>query len=273
MSTGERPNLVAISHSSFAAHAVYVAERIDLRSIVQSPRVYAQQPATVGIEGGGLAVLYRYGAAVFFDVAEEARQQFLRQLLPLVTNAYQRPETEEVRITVSPEGREGLEGGALVIKDAATEWLQVVAAALAKSVALAQYEADISGTFDRIEPFAVRLEQTGRPGRYIRPLLRHIGQTLLNEQKMVARVEVTDRPEILWDRPDLEQLYLRLEDEFELRERMAVLDRKLELISRTVGTTLDLLQKRRSTRLEWYVVVLIAVEIALSVYDIFLRHR
>ncbi|HVT28342.1 MAG TPA: RMD1 family protein [Lacipirellulaceae bacterium] len=272
MSTGDRPVPIALTHSNFLAHAVYVGEQINLRSLVQSQRIFAQQPATIGIEGGGITVLYRYGAAVFFDVTEDAKQRFLRQLFPLVSQIYERPETEEVRITVNPQAREGVEGGAVVVKDASTERLQVVAAALAKSVALAQYERDIAGTFDRIEPFAVQLERSGRPGRYMRPMLRHIGQALLNEQKMVARVEVIDRPEILWDRPDLEQLYLRLEDEFELRERMTILDHKLELISRTVGTTLDLLQKRRSSRLEWYIVALFLVEIALSVYDIFVRH-
>ena len=86
---------------------------------------------------------------------------------------------------------------------------------------------------------------------------------------MVARVEVIDRPELIWERPDLEQLYLRLEDEFELRERASTLDRKIELISRTVGTALDLLQKRRGIRVEWYIVALIMFEIALSIYDIF----
>lgn len=85
----------------------------------------------------------------------------------------------------------------------------------------------------------------------MRQLLRHVGRALLNEHKMVARVEVVDRPDLLWERPELEQLYLRLEGEFELRERAAILDRKLDLISRTAGTVLDLLHKRCSSRVEW----------------------
>lgn len=274
MPTHEMAAPTAIASNNFAARALYVGESLDLRSFVQSTRVLAQQPVTVAVNdvaSGGLAVLYRYGAVVFFAVPDGAQQSFLRDLAPLVKHPYAPPETEEVRIVVHPDGREGVESGAVVVKDASPERLQVVAAVLGKSVALAQYEADVSSTFDRIEPFAAQLERTGRPGRFMKPLLRHIGQALLNEQKMVARVEVSDRPELLWDHPDLEQLYLRLEDEFELRERMAILDRKLELISRTVGTTLDLLQKRRGLRVEWYIVVLILLEICLSVYDIFIR--
>jgi uncharacterized Rmd1/YagE family protein len=146
-----------------------------------------------------------------------------------------------------------------------------VAAVLAKSVALAQYENDVTAIFDRIEPYAVDLERGGRGRTDMQFLLRHIGQALLNEHKMVARVEVSDRPELLWEHPELEQLYLRLEDEFEIEERAAILDRKLELISRTVETTLDLVQKDRGIRVEWYIVILIVFEILLSLYDIFSR--
>jgi uncharacterized Rmd1/YagE family protein len=262
----------AISKSKFLARALYVGERIDLLPFVKSARVTAQQPATVAVEGGGLAVLYRYGAAVFFDVALADQAKFLRQLAPRVELPYARCESEELSIAIAADKREGVEGGDTVfLRDATAERLQIVAAALGKSVALAQYEADVTTTFDHIEPIAAELEKTGRGGRDTRQLLRHIGRALRNEYKMVARVEVVDRPELLWDHPELEQLYLRLEDEFELSERAEILDRKLELISRTVSTTLDLVQTQRSHRVEWYIVGLIMLEISLTLYDLFIR--
>jgi uncharacterized Rmd1/YagE family protein len=262
----------AIAKPQFTARAFYVGERIDLRSLVKASRVIAQLPATVAIDGGGIVILYRYGAAVFFDTAPANQERFLTSLAPLIDQPYARPESEEVSVCVSAEKREAIEGGTtLILKDASIERLQIVAAALGKSVALAQYEADVASTFDHIEPIAVELEQSGRGGRDMRQLLRHIGRALRNEHKMVARVEVVDRPELLWDHPEFEQLYLRLEDEFELTERSEILDRKLELISRTVSTTLDLLQSQRGLRVEWYIVGLIVFEIALTLYEMFLR--
>jgi required for meiotic nuclear division protein 1 len=269
--TTEQPATAAITRATFTARAVYVGERIDLRKHLPAGRVSAQQPATVPITGGGVAVVFRYGAVIFFDVAPADQESFLRELAPLVEDAYDRPETEDVSVCVHAEKREGVEGGTVIVRNASIERLQVVAAALGKSVALAQYEADVAANFDRIEPFAVELEQRGRGGPDMRLLLRHIGRALLNEHKMVARVEVSDRPELLWDHPELEQLYLRLEDEFELQERTEILDRKLELISRTVETILELLQRDRSMRVEWYIVILIVLEIVLSVYGLIWR--
>jgi required for meiotic nuclear division protein 1 len=267
----EQPTAAAISKSAFTARALYVGERIDLRKHLPAGRISAQQPATVPIAGGGVAVVFRYGAAIFFDVAAADQESYLRELMPLVEDPYGRPESEEIPISIGGEKREGVEAGTVVLRDASVERLQVVAAALGKSVALAQYEADVAANFDQIEPFAAELERKGRGGRDMRLLLRQIGRGLLNEHKMVARVEVSERPELLWDHPELEQLYLRLEDEFELQERTEILDRKLELISRTVETILDLLQRDRSTRVEWYIVILIVLEIVLSIYGLF-RH-
>ena len=253
---------------SFAARAIYVGERIDVRKFLQSSRVAAQQPVMIPLEGGGTAIVFRYGAAVFIDGSKAAHELFLRDLAPLVEDRYERPETEEVKIAIAADRRERVESGTVFVKDASSERLQIVAAVLAKSVALAQYETDVTAVFDRIEPFAVKLERGGRGRRDMKFLLRHIGKALLNEHKMVARVEVSDRPELLWEHPEFEQLYLRLEDEFEIEERAAILDRKLELISRTVETILDLLQKDQSMRVEWYIVILIVIEIILSVYTL-----
>jgi len=46
------------------------------------------------------------------------------------------------------------------------------------------------------------------------------------------------------------------------------LERKLDLISRTAETLLGLLQDKRTLRVEWYIVILIVVEIVLYVYEL-----
>jgi len=47
------------------------------------------------------------------------------------------------------------------------------------------------------------------------------------------------------------------------------LESKLRLISRTAETALQVLQDRRALRVEWYIVILILVEILLTVYELF----
>jgi uncharacterized Rmd1/YagE family protein len=121
-----------------------------------------------------------------------------------------------------------------------------------------------------VEPLAEELQRSGRGIQRAEKLLKQIGGTLMIQHKMVARVEVPEKPELLWDAADLERLYLMLEDEYELRERHVALERKLALISNTAQTMLELLQAGRSLRVEWYIVILIIVEILITIYTTWL---
>jgi required for meiotic nuclear division protein 1 len=78
---------------------------------------------------------------------------------------------------------------------------------------------------------------------------------------------VSDKPDILWDRPDLERLYARLETEYELDERAEVLNRKLVVIGQTARLMTELIDTERALRLEWAIVILIVAEITLTLYQ------
>ena len=95
---------------------------------------------------------------------------------------------------------------------------------------------------------------------------------LLSEQRLVGRAEISEKPEILWDHPGLEGLFVRLQDEFEIRERHQALERKLNLLSHTAQSILELLSSRHALRVEWYIVILIVFEILLSLYEMFFKH-
>ena len=75
---------------------------------------------------------------------------------------------------------------------------------------------------------------------------------------------------MLWDRPDLERLYARLEDEYELRERATALHRKLEVIRDTAQALTDLIDTERGLRLELIIVLLIVFEIAITFVQMYL---
>lgn len=262
--------LLSADVKEFTARALLVGQRIDLRALGSTQRL-GGGPLAVGVRGGGVAILFRYGAVVLFDVQPLEQDEFLRQLAPRVQDYSAEPEVEQILVRIDPEAREVLEGNTVLLKDASPERLQIVADVLSKSVVLARYEAIIAQTFDRIEPFAADLTREHLGSQTTRELLAHLGSSLLIEQQMVGRVQIDDTPELLWDRPDLERLFARLRDEFEILERFTALNRKLQLIARTVETALGLIQARRALRVEWYIVILILFEILLTLYELFVR--
>src|SRR5690606_34343802 len=111
---------------------------------------------------------------------------------------------------------------------------------LSKSVLLSLYERRVAGEFDRIEPLAVQLDRSGRIPRHSKELLKMIGSMVLVAQRMVGRAAIADKPEILWENPSLETLFVKVEDEFEISFRHTALERKLNLIAQTAQTVLQL---------------------------------
>jgi len=216
-------------------------------------------------------VLFRYGAVVLFGVANEALDNFVSGLRPLVTAVLPVPERDDARLLIRPDADQVVDPtGNIYLREKTTERLQVVADVLAKGLVLSHYEKRIADIFDGIEPLAATLRERGRAGARGKELLRHIGDVLLMQQKMVGRVETGEKPELLWDHPELERLYVRLAEEYELRDRDRALDRKLDIISRTVETLLGLVQTRSSLRVEWYIVLLIVAELVLTIYPLLL---
>lgn len=258
-----------IGWQQVTVRAFLVGQRIDLRALNRTETL-AVAPLAVAAGERGMAVLFRYGAAVLFNLQPVEEAAFLVSLNSVVGDPFDTPESEEVQLRVEPGGEERVDAqGVIHLREVTTERLLVVADVLAKSVVIAWNEHRVLRAFDRIEPVAAALH--GRGGRRVaaQELLDHIGDVLLSQHRMVGRVEVTEKPELLWDRPELERLYLRLQEEFELPERDRALSRKLELISQTATTALGLLQARRSLRVEWYIVILIVVEILLTLYEMF----
>ena len=100
-------------------------------------------------------------------------------------------------------------------------------------------------------------------------MLKLLGNALLVQHRVSGRIAVAEKPDALWDRPDLERLYARLEDEYELKERVDALNRKLAVVAETANTLADIIDTRRSLRLEVIIVVLIAVEIIIAFYQIY----
>jgi required for meiotic nuclear division protein 1 len=255
------------NQQTLSIRAYLLGGRIDTRSFEVDGAI-STAPLTLRLDGG-TTLLYRYGVVVLVDVSPEAEKKLFADLRPRILDPLETVETEQAVISVCPDAEEQIDpSGTIVLREASAERLQLVASALAKSLILAHYEMRIAGAFDRIEPLADQLQREGRVVSRVRELLEQIGYALKTQQFMVGRVEVEEKPEVLWDHPELERLYARPQDEYELRERSHAIERKLTLIHDAVGTLLELIQQKRNLRLEWYVIILILIEIALSAYQL-----
>jgi uncharacterized Rmd1/YagE family protein len=252
---------------NLTGRALVLGERIDTARLERRDAI-SRAPLAFPVDGG-LVVAFRYGVVVMIGLDPIAEEHVLRGVLPHVQGVLPDREEETISLAARGDQDEGVgPDGVVRIGALAPDKLLVVADALAKSAALAQDERQVAQVFDTVEPWARRLAETGRSPNSRRSMIQLVGSALLVQHRLSERVAVREKPDILWDRPDLERLYARLEDEYELVERAETLTRKLDLISETVTVMTDLIDTRRSLRLEIIVVGLILAEIALTLFQI-----
>ena len=248
--------------------ALLVGTRLDLKAL-EGVRRLGTQPLVIEVDTDAVCVLFRYGAVVIFggSALEEAR--LLALLRPHADVDEGVLEHEQAELIVRPDAPSRAADGEISVQRADIETIQLVAEGLARSVALAWHEEKLAKAIERVEPLASKLRTGRHTSQDARELLRHIGDSLVVEHRVVGRVEVREKPELLWDEPDLEKLWSRLSDEYELVERDVALERKVDLIARTAGTLLGIVDTERSLRLERWIVALIVIEIVLLLFEIF----
>jgi uncharacterized Rmd1/YagE family protein len=253
---------------TLTARALLVGDRLD-PSGVESRDMVSTTPVAFRPHASALVVLYRYGVVVMIGLDPDEQDAFMAVLKPRIIREFPRYEEELVQIQICDDSGEAVQpGGPICLKSFSDDRLLVIADALAKSTVLSHDERRVSAVFDVIEPFARELAEHGRTPRSRKAILKLIGNALLVQQRVSGRVAVAEKPDVLWEKPDLERLYARLEDEYELKERVEGLDRKLTVIAETANALTDIIDTRRSLRLEQAIVLLIVFEIAITFYQI-----
>ena len=275
MTVSDRPEAappVALP-SRVIARALLLGDRIDAAGLERADMISAN-PLAFRAGAAGFVVLYRFGVAVCVGLSPLEEDEVVKQVKARLSGPHAHVDDETAVLEIAADQEDRIPpGGAIALRDLSPARLLVVADALAKTVSLGRDEREVNTVLDVIEPFAGRLAMLGRTPRDRRSMLKLIGQTLLVQHRLSGRVAVEEKPDVLWDRPDLERLHARLGDEYELKERAQMLKRKLDVIAETARALTDIIDADRSTRIEAVIVVLILTEILLSVGQmLFWRH-
>ena len=251
--------------------ALLLGDRIDTAGLERHD-VLSTTPLAFRIGDGGYVVLFRYGVAVLFGMSLLQEDEIIRSLNGRIIGRFARREEESTQVEIAPDKDEQVTpNGTIVLKALLPEHMLIIADAIATNVILAHDERNVSAVFDVIEPLARDLAENGRTPGGRRTILKHIGNALLVQHRVSGLVAVAEKPDVLWERADLERFYARLEGEYELKERADLLTRKLTVISDTGQVLADIIDTQRSVRLEQIIIALILLETIFTGYQMFFR--
>src|SRR5215470_4414115 len=106
-----------MSTSSIIAHALQLAERIDLKGL-ERPEQFSSNPLAFRVRSGGTVVLFRFGAAVFIGLNPLEEEDIIRGLEGRLIDPLSERETETAQIVFRADGEDQpLAGGSICLKN------------------------------------------------------------------------------------------------------------------------------------------------------------
>eukprot|EP00899_Mesostigma_viride_P000698 jgi/Mesvir1/10629/Mv16755-RA.1 len=178
--------------------------------------------------------------------------------------------TEDYALVVRPSLREWSSGRVdpIVVQMLDNDNVRVISSVLAQTVALDFY----SRRVDRLmQKFIGINEELGRTGLF------HISKKELFKlvafqnnliTNILTKLRLLERSETAWKCQQYYDIWQSLRQDLDIEERWEHLNFKVDMLQRQMTFFLEILQNRKSDFLEWTIIILIAIEIVVSLYDI-----
>lgn len=215
--------------------------------------------------------LYYFGGVVFLNCSSDIISRFLDVMPSSFSRQPQLPYREEYRLEVDAQKQAAINNDYAVMPSDSRLYLDIICFVIAKSVALERIEARIDLVFDEVEILIGNLGK-GQLNQPDHDMARLASSILSLKFTSIAHIMVLDKPEITWDDPEADNLYLTMARLFELDQRYQEIKHKSETLLDMTSVFNNLSNAKRSARLEWIIIILIAIEIVLFLVEMATKH-
>jgi uncharacterized Rmd1/YagE family protein len=144
---------------------------------------------------------------------------------------------------------------------------ELISTVLAKSVALEKTEEQLGIIEDKLEHMIDRLEK-GKLRIGNKELARTTAKILRHDYNTLAYIMILDKPDITWTSSNANEFYDKMLEFFELSDRHKILKSKTDTLYNIIDGFSTISHSIRGLFVEWIVVILIVIEIALTVLQI-----
>lgn len=216
----------------------------------------------------GHVFIFAYATVVYWNISHQKRQQIEQDILPFL----QKPMTKCLKdeLSFSHGDHFTLHNDHLVLDNEAPLVKLAVSHTLAQSVKLEMFEEQVEQTIKETSPIPKYLAEHGKIKLSRNQISRMRGHLYLTKSSVNLHYELLDKPDFFWEYPELDHYYHKTEEYQELSTRLDILNRKLEVIQEMLNILADQTNHQHSAVLEWIIIWLIAVEIAIFfVHDLF----
>ncbi|HEU0265343.1 MAG TPA: RMD1 family protein, partial [Geobacterales bacterium] len=174
---------------------------------------------------------------------------------------------ESYRLEITPDAPPQIDNDRAIMPRFDRGFIDIIAIVIAKSVALERIEEQVDLVLDEMEGTIARLER-GKLGIPDDQLAK-LASTILNfKYRSISSIMVLDKPDITWENTEADRLYLTMASLFELNQRYQEIKHKAETLMDIIQVFTGMSHARRASRLEWIIIILIAIEILIYLVEL-----
>lgn len=100
-------------------------------------------------------------------------------------------------------------------------------------------------------------------------VLKLTGRLFLLRGKLNLYSELIETPDVYWTEPTLEKIYQSISRAMDVPSRISILNRKLDYATDEQRALLSVLNEKKSTRLEWIIIILIMVSVIFETFHFY----
>lgn len=244
--------------------AFHIAESIDIKTFRKGFTDTEHQGSSLDVfytdEKDKYLYLLAYGVVVFVGYDELAMSSMIDYLKPLCKNLLADKMREEFVINTTTN-KDAFEYNEIHITDSNPNVIRIIMLNVAQSVALDYFSKLAEDLMNETTVYTQQLEDYGRINISLKRLKMFIGKVLNIKNRIADNFYILDSPEETWEDEYLSKIDFGLRKTFDVKIRFREIDYQLQIIRDNLDLFKDLAQHRKSTLLEWVVILLILVEV------------
>ena len=219
----------------------------------------------INIKENQQIVLFKFGVFICWDVEFENIKFFMDFIKNYELNSFEVPFIEELNFTLENEFKINFD--TIYLNDLSSISKIAISQALAQNIKLDQFEKELITTIENNSNIPLQLANTGKINLTKKEISKKIGELFLVKSKMNLHYDLLDTPEFFWEYPEYENQYEIMIKYLDIKSRVEVLNKKLEIIQELLHVLGDEQKHRYSSFLEWIIIILIAFEIVINLKD------
>lgn len=205
---------------------------------------------------------FAYGVAIFWGLTKSEEKYFLEKFKPFEYVSLDTVEEESMFFAQGSAPK--IEEDTIILPNTETVSRLAVSFGLAQSVKLVVFENTIQRTIDTTKTIPEQLAMKGKIPLSRKEIRQKMGELFLERSSINLHFNVLDVPEFFWEYSEYEPLYVMIAKHLDLEARGEILNQRLDIVHDLFEMLANELNHQHSSRLEWIIIWLIAVEAIMS---------